>query len=392
MRVKGTLVKKFDKLLIISHVIHYEWNGCIYAYGPYLREIDQVWSPLFTQILIASPVRHEPPLGDCLPFSQSNIQMVPQPERGGDRFWDKLIQVITLPYTIYKLIQALNQVEAVHIRCPGNLGLLGVILAPLLTKYRVAKYAGQWNGYPGESLANRLQRTLLKSRWWGAPVTVYGHWENQPPHIVPFYTSMMTDKQVEEAKRIVQTKTFELPLRVVYSGRLEKRKRVHILLQAVKICVQKGLPIEVKIVGEGSEYQELVKLAIEYGINEHVEFCGSFPYDEALQFFAWAHCLVLPSTHSEGWPKVVAEAMCYGVIPIAVLHGQLADMMGDRGILVPNGTVEEFAGALWDISMHSHQYLETTQESAIWAHKYSLDGLRRDVKSLLESWWEIKID
>src|SRR5690606_11669235 len=48
-----------------------------------------------------------------------------------------------------------------------------------------------------------------------------------------------------------------------------------------------------------------------------------------------SHFLVLPSK-SEGWPKAVAEAMFFGVIPIASPVSCIPDMLdnGRRGILI----------------------------------------------------------
>jgi hypothetical protein len=47
----------------------------------------------------------------------------------------------------------MRSADAIHVRCPGN---LGVLLAPLFTRRLVAKYAGQWNGHHGERFALRL--------------------------------------------------------------------------------------------------------------------------------------------------------------------------------------------------------------------------------------------
>src|SRR5437868_4674272 len=154
-----------SKLLIVSHVRHYDHGGKLYAWGPYTREID-IWADLFPQIVIASPVSTLPPPKDCLPFTRSNISMIPIKETGGDDWRAKAAQVFQLPSLIWNLARAMRGMDAIHVRCPGNLGLLGVILAPLFSRFLVAKYAGQWNGYHGEPVANWLQRRLLRSFWW----------------------------------------------------------------------------------------------------------------------------------------------------------------------------------------------------------------------------------
>ncbi len=59
---------------------------------------------------------------------------------------------LLLPPMIWQLIACLRRADAVHVRCPGNLGLLGVLIAPLFSRRLIAKYAGQWTGYPGKPL------------------------------------------------------------------------------------------------------------------------------------------------------------------------------------------------------------------------------------------------
>jgi glycosyltransferase involved in cell wall biosynthesis len=374
-------------LLIVSHVIHYQYQGQLYAYGPYTREID-IWADLFPQVLIASPCRREPPPGDATPFTRQNISMVPQPETGGETRRAKLIQVALLPLLLLTLARAMWQADAIHVRGPGNLGLLGVLLAPLFSPYRVAKYANQWNGYPNEPVTVRLQRDLLRSPWWGAPVTVYGEWPHQPPHVVPFFTSMMTDEQVQRAISVAHSKTLDTPLRVLYTGRLETVKRVPVLLDALKLAFERGLALDVVILGDGSERKRLEEQATRLGIRDNIRFVGALPYDKALEWYEWGHCLVLPSKRSEGWPKVVAEAMCYGLVCIAVRQGQVPAMLTDRGILLESGTAEEIADALERIAHHPAEYQALMRDASTWARRYSLEGLRDALRDLLSTRWQ----
>jgi hypothetical protein len=216
-------------LLICSHVVHYRHGDRFHAYGPYAREID-VWAELFPQVVIAAPCMTAPPPGDAVAFRRANIAMAPMWRTGGDSLRAKVTQLACLPALVWGLSRAMQRADAIHVRCPGNLGLLGAVMAPCFSRHLVAKYAGQWNGYPGEPGTVRLQRALLRSRWWRGPVTVYGSWPDQPRQVVPFFTSMMTREQVERAVRVASWKTLETPLRILFSGRLETVKRADALL------------------------------------------------------------------------------------------------------------------------------------------------------------------
>jgi glycosyltransferase involved in cell wall biosynthesis len=377
-------------LLVVTHVRHYFWQNQLFAYGPYTLEID-MWADLFSEIVVAAPCRDEPPSGDAIPYSRQNIRIAPQAETGGSNFWLKAQQILMLPILTGSLIKAMRQVDAIHVRCPGNLGLLGTILAPLFSRYRVAKYAGQWNGYPNEPWTVRLQRTILSSSWWKAPVTVYGDWPNQPDHVISFITSMMSKKQMENAKHIAASKNISAnPLNVLYSGRLVKGKRIDVIIRAIHLFENPTDNLKLVIVGDGSERDNLEKFVKELGIESSVQFTGALPYDEALKWYQWAHCLVLPSKHSEGWPKVVAEAMAHGLVTIAVAHGQIPRMLADRGVLLQNGSDREIADALQKLISQPDLYEKQRQAAMIWAQQFTLEGLRDALRNLLAKEWGVE--
>jgi len=377
------------KLLIISSAIHYHYRGRLYAYGPYTREID-IWADLFPEVVIAAPCRDEAPPNDCLPFTRPKICIQPQKETGGKTPKAKLIQLLSLPRLTWGLSRAIRGADAIHVRCPGNLGLLGVILAPLFSRFLVAKYAGQWNGYAGETWTARLQRALLRSPWWRGPVTVYGQWPNQPPHVIPFFTSMMTAEQVGQAVEVATRREAPPPLRVLFAGRLSREKRVAVLLEAVKLAVDGGLELEVAIVGDGPERDRLHKLAARLQLQGQVRFIGALPFGDALKWYEWAHCLVLPS-HSEGWPKVIAEGMCYGLVCIAVGCGQVPAMLAGRGVLLQAGTPQEIAESLIRVARYPDSFHPVMQAASLWARQYSLEGLRAALADLLARQWGITL-
>ena len=131
-------MRSLRRLLVVSHVLHYRHGGKLYAYGPYAREID-VWAELFPELVIAAPCRDEQPPGDWVAFTRANISIAPQREAGGDHWSAKMRQILILPLLVRDLSRAMRAADAIHVRCPGNLGLLGVLLAPLFSHRLVAK-------------------------------------------------------------------------------------------------------------------------------------------------------------------------------------------------------------------------------------------------------------
>lgn len=70
---------------------------------------------------------------------------------------------------------------------------------------------------------------------------------------------MMTDEMIERAASVAEGKTLIRPLRVLFSGRLAREKRVDALLDAAEILMERGIPLEVILVGGGVEERALRK-------------------------------------------------------------------------------------------------------------------------------------
>jgi glycosyltransferase involved in cell wall biosynthesis len=247
------------RLLIVSHVVHYLHDGRLHAYGPYAKEID-VWADVFEHVSIAAPCREEEPPADAIPFAAANLSIVAQEETGGTSLGAKVRQIAAVPRLSLGLARAMRHADAIHVRCPGNLGLLGVILAPMFSRYVIAKYAGQWTDYDGEAWTVRLQKRLLR-RWWPGPVTVYGRWPDQPSHIVPFFTSILDEAQLARAARAASRRPRErgAPLRVLYVGRLSREKHVDTLIGAIAELERRSTPCTCTIVGDGPEHEQLAR-------------------------------------------------------------------------------------------------------------------------------------
>jgi glycosyltransferase involved in cell wall biosynthesis len=377
-------------LLVISSALHYAHEGRLYSYAPYVRELE-LWADLFPRLCIAAPCRRQPPPPDCAPFGRTNIAIEPQREAGGDSRAAKFQQVLALPVLAFDLCRAMRRADAIHLRGPGNLGLLGAALAPLFSRHLVAKYAGQWTGYPGEPRAWRWQRALLASGWWRGPVMVYGEWPDQPAHVVPFFTSALTEAQVQRARaaaarrdpRAIRTRG----LRVLFIGRLSAAKNVGALLDALALL--KDRAIECDIVGEGPERGRLVEQTAALGLGDRVRFAGGVSFDEALGFYERNDALVLVS-ETEGWPKAIAEAMAFGLLCIGSDRGLIPKMLGDgRGMVAPPGDARRLAAALAQIADAPDSFGEMIRRASAWGSRHSLEELKQAIRNLLREQWKM---
>lgn len=382
--------KKIQTLLIVSHVLHYQYQDQLFAYAPYAREIE-LWADLFPEVVIASPLHTEQPPADCIPFEHKNIAILPQLEYGGAGLRSKFAQIIQLPKTIRSLCQSMKQADDILVRCPGNLGFLGSLLAPFFTRHRAAKYAGQWPNYPGEAFSTRLQKRILKSRLWAAPVTVYGHWPEQPNHIIPFFTSVMDANQMQLAREATQEIAFHTPPQILFVGRLTKAKNVHILLHALANLNEQGFSFTCSLIGEGPLCSDLTQLCSALGLDAKVKFLGGLPFEKVLKEYQKADIAVLAS-ETEGWPKAISEAMAFGLVCVGSNRGLVPQMLAHgRGLLVEPGDVASLQNCLDKVITHPEAYLEMRLKAAAWSQQFTLENLRAANASLLSEWWNIDL-
>jgi glycosyltransferase involved in cell wall biosynthesis len=376
------------KLLIVSHVIHFHHQGKDWAYGPYAREID-LWADLFPEVRISCPVRHEAPPGDCVAFSRPNISLVPLPEAGGETLAAKLTLALYTPLIMLGLMRAMWWADAIHVRCPGNIGLLGAFLAPLFSRNLVAKYAGSWMQMPGDEFTTRLQRWLLRN-WFRGPVTVYGEWPGQPAHIVPFFTSLTSEEQMDRARRVVASRQPSDTVRALYTGRLSKAKNIDCMLEAAAAARRQGVAVRCTIIGDGPERESLEALAKRLGIADQVVFTGGVTFDVVLEHLEKSDVLVLTS-ETEGWPKSAAEAMAFGLICIGSKRGFFQKMLEGKGIAVEPRDVAALTGAFTAIARNPRKYEQMRGQAAAWAQQFSMEGLRDAIRALLEKHWSVRL-
>lgn len=375
------------KLLIAGRVTHYVHEGRLYAYTPYVREID-LWSELFEEVMIAGTLRVDAPPADCSPFAYNNVTVLPVCAAGGDSLGQKLVQFFLLPKIIAQLIGGMFRADAIHARCPSDLGLLALIFAPLFSSNLIAKYAGQWMGFEREPAAWKLQRALLRSSWWRGPVTVYTDQSEQPGKIIPFFTSMLSDQQIARG-RVAASKPRDTGVfRVLFVGRLSAARNVDTLLRAFReLQIKDGRRMECVIAGEGPERNALELLAADLGISDRTRFLGGLPFERVLECYESANVVVL-AANSEGWGKAITEAMAFGCICVGSNLGVMPILLGNnRGLLVPPRDVWALSSALQYIADHPSEAALMAARSVAWVQKFSLSAMKSALREVMLNNW-----
>ena len=136
-------------------------------------------------------------------------------------------------------------------------------------------------------------------------------------------------------------------VRLLSVGRLHASKRHDILIEAVKVLVDGGRDVSLRIVGDGPLAGELKALASSLGLADRVEFLGSLSEDQIIQLMRSADIFALASK-AEPLGVVYMEAMAMQVPAIGTAAGGVGEIITDGvdGLLVPPGDAPRVAEAI----------------------------------------------
>lgn len=312
---------KFKKLVIISHTEHYlNENNEIVGWGPTINEVNYL-ADYFEEIVhIACLYDNKAPLSSNN-YASKNIKFIPIPPFGGNKFMDKLAIINKMPKILKTISEQIQGASHVQLRLPTG---IGVFLLPYFSWFKKrtfvfwVKYAGNW-AEENPPFGYRFQRWFLIRNFAKCKVTINGFWPSQPKHCITFENPCLTDSQLAYGKVVSESKEFKKPFKFVFVGRLEDAKGVQRIIDAFKYVDLDDVE-SLDIIGDGQRKNHYINDSIYLG--DKVQFHGSLNTNDVHYYLSKAHFLLLPSK-SEGFPKVVAEAACYGTIPVVTNVGSI---------------------------------------------------------------------
>lgn len=128
----------------------------------------------------------------------------------------------------------------------------------------------------------------------------------------------------------------------------QMHKGIDLLIDAVAECVGWGLPLVLRVIGDGKHRCELEAQAASRGVSGRVQFLGQLTAGEAVRReLDQADLFVLPSRH-EGLPRVVLEAMARGLPCIGSDIGGIPELLTPAE-LVPCGDASALASKMKEL-------------------------------------------
>lgn len=351
------------KLAIISHTEHYlDEKGEVIAWGPTVREINNLIN-IFSEVYHIAPLHKTKAPASALGYTSDRIKYIPLEPSGGAGLGSKIKILTSAPKNLLKVHQVLEKVDYVQFRGPTNLGMYIIPYLSMRKKPKKwFKYAGNWV-QQAPPLSYAFQRWWLKSNLQKSIVTVNGKWPDQQKHVISFENPCITTGELREAHEIARKKNFDSELTLCFVGRLEEEKGVLRIIETLKLLPESPIK-KVIFVGDGPNHEFFNEKAKSLKIES--VFTGGLSRYKLADVYKESHIFCLPSTASEGFPKVIAEAAAYGCVPVVSNISSIGHFVknNENGILLEDVSPAFMAQRFKDI-LEKPEFLKYLSSKAV---------------------------
>ena len=373
-----------QRLVVFSGCVHYFRAGRVVAHGGFVREIE-IWARIFPRVLVVTVEGIDAPPADAIPYAAPGISCSAlRPASQTTGFIGKLRLAALAAQWTGAAWPLLKPNDIIMARGPDSFGFLGGVLARIKGLPRFAKYADQWQPFSGEPLGYRLQKAFYRGPWFGGPVQIYGSPDPCRPHLVPFFTSSLSESEWLEAGDHLTKQNGAPPWRILFCGRFVSAKGIDLLLRAFKLLLESGAPAELHLIGDGEEMPELVKLSRALGVQDRVVFHGWLGRDALMEQYRRGHLFVCCS-RKEGFGKVIVEAMAFG-LPVVVTDVGVSRFLvnpPECGVVAQPGSHQSLAEHLIQIVRHPGQVGRMGRAARTRARNFLFESLEHQYREFL---------
>lgn len=170
---------------------------------------------------------------------------------------------------------------------------------------------------------------------------------------------------------------------IVYVGRLQRYKRVDLLVRAMAVLRTRGVRCRLVVAGTGQCAAELAYLAARLDLSKSVRLVGHVSRSTKRRMLRLAAVHAIASK-KEGWGLTVLEAAACGVPTVATDAPGLRDaVMHERTGLLAEDTAESFADMLARLIVNPHLRARLGAEARRFAESFDWDSAASDMESYL---------
>jgi glycosyltransferase involved in cell wall biosynthesis len=327
--------------------------------GSFARYVDSL-APYFDEIVLCVPVLDQA-RGEGTAIRSTNVALAPLPNFDGPvHFYPRL------PFMMPRLLKFVRSVDLVHYRVPTPAAVFVSAWARLFNRPEFVLVVGDLRAL----LPSMPYRGVKRLLWRAYTAFEERNVQRMADRALTFANGeALTVKHSRLGRAVIQTQTTTIDaeavntredtcagvrVRLLTVSRIDPRKGLRVLPDAVRRLVDRGVDATLDIVGgtvggPGEEERAaIVEAARSLGVADRMLLAGAVPLEQLLPRYRAYDAFVLPTLPGEGIPRVLLEAMAAGLpvvtsrvsgIPSLVTHES-------NGLLLESPDADAVAGAV----------------------------------------------
>jgi len=330
------------RLLIISDTKIQKVGDSYLGFNSVVLELN-VFIELFNKITWIGSDYSEYNKDSALLEIPKSTKVIALPIIGGKQLFHKLESFFKALFYVRQIIKEIPNSDVIHVRGPNAVMFIALLIAPFYqNKKWWFKYANNWIDAKPPFFWG-FQKKLMRYYTFSV-CTVNGQWDGEPDHIKAFQNPCITMDLVREP----MIQKIQSPFNLLFVGRIEFEKGIGVIIEGLSLLniEQKKRIQKVTFIGNGKDFDFLKKVEIDL---LEIEILGECSKNEVLAKMLESTFIMLPTTASEGFPKVIAEAWSQGCIPITSNVSSISQVVsnGRNGFVADvNELQQEFNKAL----------------------------------------------
>ena len=289
------------------------------------------------------------------------------------------------------LLREIRRGDAVHAPIPGDVGTIGMLLALVLRKPLFVRHCGNWS----------VQRTTAEHFWkWfiemfaggrNVMLTTGGGAEppsRRNPHVRWIFSTSLREGELRECVTRRARHGYPGGSRLIIACRQERDKGTGRVIKSLPLVLAQFPGATLDVLGDGGALEEFKELAARLGLSDRVTFHGRVDHTAVLRLLRQADLFCYPTAASEGFPKVVLEALACGLPVVTTRVSVLPELIGGGcGLLLEEASPVAIARAVRGVLSDTRRYEQMSSRAEETARQYSLERWREQIGGLLRAAW-----
>lgn len=368
--------------VIITHVMHIKENSKYFGYAPYIREMN-IWLKYVDSVTVIAPIERKKLDNIHEAYHHKKLIFKEVSDFNITSIRNAFKSLFKIPSILITIFLAMKNADHIHLRCPGNMGLLACLVQVFFPNTpKTAKYAGNWDPNANQPLTYRIQKWILNNTFLtrNMQVLVYGEWKGSSINIKPFFTATYS----EIKKEPILPRSLKQKINFVFVGTLSIGKMPLYAIQLVEKLNNIGFDVQLNLFGDGVLRKELEIYIKENKLENIIHLKGNQQKDTIEKEYKNSHFLILASK-SEGWPKVVAEAMFWGCLPLTTNVSCVNYMIDNekRGNLL-SLHIDEDVLLVSELIKNESKYSKMCMLARDWSQQFTTEYFESEIIKLLK--------